>query len=1027
MPMVRVPAVAKSGIWPRFCLGRAWLTGIGALVVILTATAGSALSTAVAASASTTQAAVPGTAGSTSGANFDSPVVSMAMAAGAATKSAYQYPSRRPTITSFSPTSGPTTGGTTVTVHGTGFSGVSEIRFGTTTAATFTVTSASSITARTKAHAAATVKISVTTANGTATSTGEFAFVAAAPSIASFSPTSGPTTGGTTVTIDGAGFTNGSAVKFGTTTAAAVSVTSASSITARTRAHAAATVKISVTTANGTATSTGEFAFVAAAPTIASFSPTSGPTTGGTTVTINGAGLTGASAVKFGTTTAAAVTVTSSTVLTAKTKAHVAATVTISVTTGGGTGTSAADYRFVAPVPTIASFSPTSGPTTGGTAVTISGSELTGASAVKFGTTTAASFSVTSPTVVTATAKAHAAATVKLSVTTPGGTATSTETFAFVSSGPTITSFTPTSGPTTGGTTVTVDGTGFTGASAVKFGTTTAATFTVTSATTVTAKTKAHAAATVKLVVTTSGGTATSTDSFDFVTSEATITSFTPTSGPTTGGTTVTVDGTGFTGATAVTFGTTAATTFTVTSATTVTAKTKAHAAATVQISVTTANGTATSAADYRFVTTMGPASSTYTYAATSPRFNTAGTGSLSFTTKTVGDLVAVWAQASRVNTLTSITDTGGLITWRPTADLQVPPGSVNSATRNIVQWHGIVVGVGTTTIGTHWSRAQTDTFVVAAEIVSPSGGTNWSVQSAGYFNSSQVGTATDTAYFPALTSGSGGGAYIGSWYSGPTGTGGSTAGFTYQLTQDKDLLAFNGSLAADTMYAPTGTMTAPGNYISSGVIYAATSTPFPRQVINSAVASTGGTSVTVTFPSTTAGTDLVAMVSVNSPAAGSVSAPAGWTRVANSTSATVGVAVFVDKANPGGLTSATFTKSVAASLTVFYLEVKGVGTVDVTGTGHLSSAATTLTVTTSSATSAANELAVLAFAASPGGIDTMTSPWPLVLYQMQTSTFAGGLTAVNLTGATGGVSATGRSSAAAKSAGVLVVFKAAA
>ena len=458
------------------------------------------------------------------------------------------------------------------------------------------------------------------------------------------------------------------------------------------------------------------------------------------------------------------------------------------------------------------------------------------------------------------------------------------------------------------------------------------------------------------------------------------------------------------------------------TSATTVTAQTKAHAAATVPISVTTANGTATSATDYRFLAAGGPA--TYTYAATSPRFNTAGTGSLSFTTKAVGDLVAVWAQASGANTLTSITDTDGLITWRPSADLQVPAGSVNSSTRNIVQWHGIVLRVGTTIIETHWSRAQTDTFVVAAEIVSHSGGTNWSVQSAGYVNSSETGTATDTASFPALVSGSGGGAYIGSWYSGPTGTGGRTPGFTYQLTSDNDVLAFDGVLTADTMYGPTGTMAGPGNYISSGVIYATTSTPFPGQVVNSSMASAQGTSVTVTFPSTTAGTDLVAMVTANGAAASTLSAPSGWTPAANSTSTTVGLAVFVDQANPGGLRSATFTTSTAAELTVIYLEAQGVGTVDATGTGHLSSAANTLTVTTSSATSAADELAVLAFAATPGGVDTMSSPWPLVLYQMQTSTWAGGLMAVNLTGVPGMVSATGRSSTATKSAAVLVVFK---
>jgi len=87
------------------------------------------------------------------------------------------------------------------------------------------------------------------------------------------------------------------------------------------------------------------------APTITSFRPVSGPTSGGTTVTITGTHLTGAS-VKFGTTSAATVHVTSSTTITARTRAHAAGGVTITVTTTGGTVTSSSlspsQYTFVA-------------------------------------------------------------------------------------------------------------------------------------------------------------------------------------------------------------------------------------------------------------------------------------------------------------------------------------------------------------------------------------------------------------------------------------------------------------------------------------------------------------------------------------------------------------------------------------------------------------------------------------------------------------------------------------------------------
>jgi hypothetical protein len=65
--------------------------------------------------------------------------------------------------------------------------------------------------------------------------------------------------------------------------------------------------------------------------------------------------------------------------------------------------------------------SPSSGSTSGGQAVTISGSNLDGATAVSFGGTPAASFTVVSPTQITATTLAHTAGTVDVQVTGPGG------------------------------------------------------------------------------------------------------------------------------------------------------------------------------------------------------------------------------------------------------------------------------------------------------------------------------------------------------------------------------------------------------------------------------------------------------------------------------------------------------------------------------------------------------------------------------------------------------------------------------
>ena len=71
--------------------------------------------------------------------------------------------------------------------------------------------------------------------------------------------------------------------------------------------------------------------------------------------------------------------------------------------------------------------------------------------------------------------------------------------------GPIVTSVSPTSGPLAGGTTVTITGSGFTGAMAVKFGTN-AASFLFVSATSITAMSPAGSG-TVDITVTTPGGT----------------------------------------------------------------------------------------------------------------------------------------------------------------------------------------------------------------------------------------------------------------------------------------------------------------------------------------------------------------------------------------------------------------------------------------------------------------------------------------------------------------------------------------
>jgi uncharacterized repeat protein (TIGR03803 family) len=85
-----------------------------------------------------------------------------------------------------------------------------------------------------------------------------------------------------------------------------------------------------------------------------------------------------------------------------------------------------------APAPTISTVTPAMGTTAGGTNVTITGTDLLGATAVTFGGMAATSFTVVSATQITATTPAHAAGAVSVEVTTPGGTNAANTLFTYI-------------------------------------------------------------------------------------------------------------------------------------------------------------------------------------------------------------------------------------------------------------------------------------------------------------------------------------------------------------------------------------------------------------------------------------------------------------------------------------------------------------------------------------------------------------------------------------------------------------------
>jgi Bacterial Ig-like domain (group 3)/IPT/TIG domain len=254
--------------------------------------------------------------------------------------------------------------------------------------------------------------------------------------------------------------------------------------------------------------------------------------------------------------------------------------------------------------PTVVNVNPNTGPMQGGTSVTITGTNFSGATAVSFGSNAAASFTVNSATQITATSPAGVG-TVDVMVTTEGGTSaiSSGDRFTY-GSAPTVTNVNPNTGPTSGGTSVTITGTNFSGAAAVRFGNNAAGSFTVNSATQITATSPAGIG-TVDVTVTTAGGTSATSmaDQFTYVPAPApgpTVTNINPNTGPSSGGSSVTITGTNFSGVTAVRFGSNAAGSFTVDSATQITA-TSPTGVGTVDVTVTTAGGTSAISSGDRF------------------------------------------------------------------------------------------------------------------------------------------------------------------------------------------------------------------------------------------------------------------------------------------------------------------------------------------------------------------------------------------------------------------------------------------
>jgi hypothetical protein len=412
-------------------------------------------------------------------------------------------------ISSFSPANA--VANSVVTITGTGLEDVSGVSFGGTPAVSFTVLSATTISATVGYGTSGSVTVwSVDSTDlfrdtSVATLAG-FVYIppAGIPSITSFMPTTAYKD--SLITITGFNFTSTTAVLFGGTPAASFSVVSPTEIQAVAGSGSSGNVTVITQGTGDTAQRSG---FIYAKPTplpvITSFSPVSAATD--STVIITGTGFSEVTEVDFGGTPSPSFAVLSSTTISAVVGYGSSGTVSVEALGGRYTATldgfTCTTYPVPPLPPTITSFSPTSA--SRDAAVIINGTDFKAISAVTFGSTPALSFTVVSPTMISAIVGNGTSGYV--SVRNDTGTA-SLGGFIYLPPPdvPAITSFSPTTAFYD--TVVTINGFNFTGATAVLFGGTPAASFMVVSPEEIQAILGAGSSGTVTVITPGQGDTA---------------------------------------------------------------------------------------------------------------------------------------------------------------------------------------------------------------------------------------------------------------------------------------------------------------------------------------------------------------------------------------------------------------------------------------------------------------------------------------------------------------------------------------
>jgi streptogramin lyase len=434
-----------------------------------------------------------------------------------------------PSITGVTPSSGSSLGGTSVTVTGTNLANVAVIQFGPSNPGSLALSCTdTSCTVTAPPGSIGTVDVTAISAGGpsAATAADEFTYQPPPPpTVTQLSPSSGYVTGGTPITVTGTNLGLATEIDFGSGDPGTDLTCSDTSCTVIAPTGTAGTVDVTVVTPGGTsAVSTADqFTYLALppAPTVTGVSPSTGSVSGGTTVTVSGTSMSSATEIEFGSGnpgTDLSCTATSCTVVSPPGSVG---SVDVLVTDPGGTSaaTTADTFSYLIPPPPVVNqVSPASGVILGGTAVTITGTDLAGASEIDFGPDNAATINSCTATSCSVTSPSGNAGVVDVTVTTAGGTSAdvAADEYTFtLPAAPTVTQVSPSNGPQSGGTLVTVTGTSLTDSTEIYFGTAGSGSDVTCADTSCTVQAPPGAVGTVDITVVGPGGQTSATTSAD--------------------------------------------------------------------------------------------------------------------------------------------------------------------------------------------------------------------------------------------------------------------------------------------------------------------------------------------------------------------------------------------------------------------------------------------------------------------------------------------------------------------------------